>query len=169
MGLTFEIIPVGAERAGDVHSVTLSIWRGKVSPTSTVFNETPETISAQISRGGAILAMAEGEVIGSGRFVMVPGPAGDKRPWMEVKRIGLMEAFRGQHGGEALCLALEAMGRAKGAVGAQLAVRFDQPRLVRVYAALGYMLADDVALTTNNPLAPPPVGMRKLFSPFNTT
>lgn len=160
----FEIIPVNADRAGDVHAITLCIWTGRVSPTSTVFRETPETIATQIRMGGAVLAMSEGEVVGSGRFVIVAGPAGDDRPWMEVKRIGLTEAFRGQNGGAALCLALEAMGQAKGAVGSQLAVRFDQPRLVRVYQALGYLPADDVELTTHNPLAPPPVGMRKIFS-----
>ena len=47
--------------------------------------------------------------------------------------------------------------------GAQLAVRSDQPRLVDYYAALGYVLADDVDLTTMNPLEPAPFGMRKIF------
>jgi hypothetical protein len=50
-----------------------------------------------------------------------------------------------------------------GAEGAQLAVRHDQVRLVDFYAGLGYVLADDVELTTPNPRSPPPIGMRKDF------
>ena len=54
-------------------------------------------------------------------------------------------------------------GREAGAEGAQLAVRHDQVRLVDFYAGLGYVLADDVELTTPNPRSPPPIGMRKDF------
>ncbi len=92
-----------------------------------MFQETAESVAAQIAKGGGAVLMRGGVPIGSGRWVPVPGP------------------------GEA------------GAVGAQLAVRADQPRLVDFYAALGYSGADDVELTAHNPLSLPPFGMRKIF------
>ena len=49
------------------------------------------------------------------------------------------------------------------ASGAQLAIRTDQPRLIVFYEGLDYRPADDVELTTLNPLSPPPFGMRKIF------
>ena len=82
---------------------------------------------------------------------------------MEVKRIGVLPAHTGHGLGAMILEALETQGREAGVAGAQLAVRFDQPRLVDYYAALGYRLAEDVALTTVNPRAPPPTGMRKWF------
>lgn len=111
--------------------------------------------------GGAILLLA-GEAIGSGRWVPVPGPAG-QGAWMEVKRIGVLPEYRMQGFGEVILLALEAHGRETGAEGSQLAVRADQPRLVDFYAGFGYVPAGDVELTTHNPLSPPPFGMRKIF------
>jgi GNAT superfamily N-acetyltransferase len=133
-----------------------------VSPESTVFRETPETVSAQIAKGGGVVLMRGEEAIGSGRWVAVPGPGGQGR-WMEVKRIGVLPAYQ-KHGlGAVILEALEAHGRETGAEGAQLAVRADQSRLVEFYAGFGYSPADDVELTTHNPLSPPPFGMRKLF------
>lgn len=82
---------------------------------------------------------------------------------MEIKRIGVLQDFTGQGLGARVTRALEQQGREAGRVGAQLAVRYDQKRLVDFYAALGYELADDVQLTTVNPHSPPPIGMRKRF------
>lgn len=105
----------------------------------------------------------EGEtLIGSGRWVPVPAPKGEGR-WMEVKRIGVLPDHRKLGLGAVILDALEAAGRETGADGAQLAIRADQPRLVDFYAALGYVPADDLELTTVNPLSPPPFGMRKWF------
>ncbi len=106
--------------------------------------------------------MHAGDAIGSGRWVGVRGPGG-KGAWMEVKRIGVLPAFRKQGFGAGILAALEAAGREAGKAGAQLAIRADQPRLVDFYAGLGYARADDVELTTVNPLSPPPFGMRKIF------
>lgn len=106
--------------------------------------------------------MQGGEAIGSGRWVRVPGPGG-QGIWMEVKRIGVVPAMTGTGLGALILGALEADGQDAGMRGAQLAVRSDQPRLVDYYAALGYVLADNVDLTTMNPLEPAPFGMRKIF------
>lgn len=127
-----------------------------------MFRETAESVAAQIANGGGVLLMQGEAAIGSGRWVEVPGPGGQGR-WMEVKRIGVLPSHTGRGLGAVILGAVEAQGREVGMAGAQLAVRFDQPRLVAYYAALGYQQAEDVALTTVNPRAPPPTGMRKWF------
>jgi GNAT superfamily N-acetyltransferase len=127
-----------------------------------VFRETPETVAAQIAKGGGAVLMHGDEAIGSGRWVAVPGPGG-QGAWMEVKRIGVLPVYQKQGLGAVILAALEAAGRDAGKQGAQLAIRSDQPRLIDFYAGLGYQRADDVELTTINPLSPPPFGMRKIF------
>ncbi|MEZ5987178.1 MAG: GNAT family N-acetyltransferase [Hyphomonas sp.] len=145
-----------------VEGLTRRIWTGRVSPESTVFSETPETVAAQLAKGGGAVLMDGQTAIGTGRWVPVPGPGGQGL-WMEVKRIGVLESYRKRGYGELILKALEEQGRKAGAEGAQLAVRHDQVRLVDFYAGLGYVLADDVELTTPNPRSPPPIGMRKRF------
>lgn len=127
-----------------------------------MFRETPETVAAQIAKGGGAILLHGAEPIGSGRWVAVPGPGG-QGAWMEVKRIGVLPAYRKQGLGAVILAALEAAGREAGKAGAQLAIRADQPRLIDFYAGLGYQRAGDVELTTVNPLSPPPFGMRKIF------
>lgn len=145
-----------------IEALTRRIWTGRVSEESTVFSETPDSVSAQLEKGGGAVLLDGKVPIGSGRWVPVPGPSGQGQ-WMEVKRIGVLEPYRGQGFGEVILKALEAAGREAGAEGAQLAVRHDQVRLVDFYAGLGYVLSDDVELTTPNPRSPPPIGMRKDF------
>ncbi len=127
-----------------------------------MFRETPESVAAQIAKGGGAVLMSGDTAIGSGRWVTVPGPGG-QGAWMEVKRIGVRPEYQKQSLGAVILAALEADGRAAGKQGAQLAIRADQPRLIDFYAGLGYVRTDDVELTTVNPLSPPPVGMRKIF------
>ena len=145
-----------------VEGLTRQIWTGRVSEESTVFRETPQSVAAQLEKGGGTILLDGETAIGSGRWVPVAGPAGQGL-WMEVKRIGVLNAYRGRGFGERILFALEESGRHAGALGAQLAVRHDQVRLVDFYAELGYVLADDVELTTPNPRSPPPIGMRKEF------
>jgi GNAT superfamily N-acetyltransferase len=145
-----------------IEALTRRIWTGRVSPESTVFREAPESVSAQLAKGGGVVLEAGGEPIGSGRFVRVPGPGGVGN-WIEIKRIGVLPAFQKQGFGTVILLALEQMGRESGAEGVQLAIRTDQPRLIVFYQGLDYLPADDVELTTPNPLSPQPFGMRKIF------
>ncbi|MEQ9317261.1 MAG: GNAT family N-acetyltransferase [Henriciella sp.] len=146
-----------------IHELTQKIWTGRVSPESTVFRETPETVTAQIAKGGAAILEVGGEAIGAGRFVFVSPPANGEGRWIEIKRIGILPGRQKAGLGRLILEALEEAGLAAGAEGAQLAVRTDQPKLVAYYSASGYALADDVILTTPNPRSPDPVGMRKWF------
>ncbi len=146
-----------------IHELTQAIWSGRVSPESTVFRETPETVSAQIAKGGAVILEDAGEPIGAGRFVFVPPPRSGRARWIEIKRIGVLRGRQKAGLGRMILASLEAAGREAGAEGAQLAVRTDQPRLVDYYLACGYELAGDVRLTTPNPRSAEPTGMRKWF------
>ena len=158
----YALRPVLPSEGDVVEALTRRIWTGRVGASSTVFRETAETVRAQIERGGGVLMTHAGETVGSGRWVPVPGPGGGGL-WMEAKRIGVLPEHTGQGLGARLLAALEDLGRSAGCAGCQLAVRSDQPRLVGYYVALGYSEADDVDLTTMNPLEPPPFGMRKVF------
>ena len=108
--------------------------------------------------------MFHGETaIGGGRFLQAPGPAGDLRDWVEIKRVGVLKSWRGHGLGATLAVALEAEAKRRGYPGAQLGVRTDQPRLNAFWFFLGYALAEDVTLHSANPLTPPPTTMRKRF------
>ena len=119
-------------------------------------------MAAQLAKGGGVILLEDDVPIGSGRWVPVAGPGG-QGTWVEIKRIGVLAGHRGRGFGALILTALEQAGRDAGAEGAHLAVRHDQVRLVDFYAGLGYVLADDVVITTPNPRSPPPVGMRKHF------
>lgn len=110
-----------------------------------------------------MILLRGGEAVGAGRWHPVPGPAGDARPWAEIKRVGVAKELRKLGLGAPLVQALEDAARARGHAGVQLEVREDQPRLVCFWKSLGYHVADDVKLHTVNPLTPPPTTMRKLL------
>jgi GNAT superfamily N-acetyltransferase len=157
----FRLYTARVEDAALLRDVMLRCWTGTVAPNSSAYRETVEDIAAQIAKGGAVLVFSGDEAVGGGRFHPVPGPAGDARPWAEIKRVGVLRELRKLGLGAPLVTALEDGARAGGAAGVQLGVREDQPRLVQFWEALGYVVADDVQLHTVNPLTPPPVTMRK--------
>jgi GNAT superfamily N-acetyltransferase len=146
-----------------LRDVMLRCWTGAVAENSSAFRETEADIARQLDRGAGMLVF-EGDVpIGAGRFHPVPGPAGDPREWVEIKRVGILKSHRKLGLGGPLVVALENEAQRRGYAGAQLGVRHDQPRLIAFWAALGYSPADDVTMHTVNPLTPPPTTMRKRF------
>jgi GNAT superfamily N-acetyltransferase len=151
------------EEAALLHETMLRCWRGTVAENSSAYRETLESIGKQLERGAAVFLLKGDAIIGSGRLHPVPGHVGDLREWVELKRIGVLATHRKLGLGAPLVAALEAEARARGAPGAQLGVRADQPRLIRFWSSLGYAPADDVKLHTVNPLTPPPTTMRKRF------
>lgn len=159
----FHLRAARPDGAALVRDVMLRCWTGTVAENSSAFRETVEDIAAQIARGGAVLLFRGEEAVGGGRFHPAAGPAGDVRPWAEIKRVGVLRDLRKFGLGAPLVAAIEAGARAQGAVGIQLGVREDQPALVRFWEAQGYARADDVKLHTVNPLTPPPFTMRKWF------
>jgi predicted N-acetyltransferase YhbS len=152
-----------ADEAALLREVMLRCWTGTVASNSSAYRETEAMIAEQLRHGGGALVFHGGEAVGGGRFHPVPGPAGDDREWVEIKRVGVLKTYRKFGLGLSLVRALEAEAIHRGYAGAQLGVRADQPRLVAFWSALGYRLADDVKMHTVNPLTPPPTTMRKRF------
>lgn len=153
--------------AARLHALTLRCWTGTVPANSSLYRETIDYLAAFLAaeKSGAVFAVCDGEDIGAGRWERVPGPAGDDRPWIELKRMGVLRAWRKRGIGAPLVAELERTAiAATGAAGAQLGVREDQPRLIGFWQGLGYVLADDVRLATVNPLTPPPATLRKRFA-----
>lgn len=146
--------------------LSLRCWTGTVAANSSLYRETPDYVRRQIVRpdGGAVFLCLHDEPIGAARFFRVPGPAGDERPWVELKRVGVLRDHRKLGLGPILVDAVEAAAREQlNPAGAQIGVRDDQPRLVAFWSSLGYVLADDVQLSTRNELTPPPITLRKRF------
>jgi GNAT superfamily N-acetyltransferase len=149
-----------AERLLDI---MLRCWTGTVASNSTAYGETAEIIADQLERGVGAFVCEGDTIVGSGRFLPVPGPPGDPREWVEIKRVGILKSHRKLDLGAPLVAALEAEAQRRSYPGAQLGVRSDQPRLVAFWASLGYLPADDVQLHVVNPVTPPPTTMRKRF------
>ncbi|MDZ4760154.1 MAG: GNAT family N-acetyltransferase [Alphaproteobacteria bacterium] len=155
---------VGPDAAWIVLDVMRRCWAGTVASDSTAYLETRQVVAAQLERGGGALAFSGDTPIGGGRFLPVPGPPRDPRHWVEIKRVGVLRAYRKAGLGAELVHVLEGEARRRGYAGAQLGVRADQPRLVSFWSRLGYLEAVDVVLHTENPLTPKPTHMRKLFA-----
>jgi GNAT superfamily N-acetyltransferase len=151
------------DEAGLLRDIMLRCWTGTVAANSSAYRETEADIARQLELGAGVIAFDRGAPIGAGRFHPVPGPAGDPREWVEIKRVGVLKSHRKLGLGAPLVVALEQEAHSRGYAGAQLGVRADQPRLIAFWISLGYTLADDVKMHTVNPLAPPPTTMRKRF------
>lgn len=149
--------------AGLLREVMLRCWTGTVAANSSAYRETEADIARQLERGAGVIAFEDDAPVGAGRFHPVPGPAGDPREWVEIKRVGILGSHRKLGLGPPLVAALEREAARRGYAGAQLGVRHDQPRLIAFWASLGYAPADDVKMHTVNPLTPPPTTMRKRF------
>jgi GNAT superfamily N-acetyltransferase len=159
----FHLRLAGPGEAGRLLDIMLRCWTGTVAPNSTAYGETIETIAEQLERGAAAFVFDGETIVGAGRFYPVPGPSGDSREWVEIKRVGVLKSHRKLGLGAPLVVFLEAEAQRRGYPGAQLGVRADQPRLVAFWASLGYIPTDDVQMHTVNPLTPPPTTMRKRF------
>lgn len=151
------------EEAGLLRDIMLRCWTGTVAENSSAYRETEADIARQLERGAGVIAFEDDNAVGAGRFHPVPGPVGDAREWVEIKRVGVLKSHRKLGLGAPLVSALEHEAQRRGYAGAQLGVRRDQPRLVAFWASLGYAPANDVKMHTVNPLTPPPTTMRKRF------
>ena len=102
---------------GLLREVMLACWTGTVAENSSAYRETAEGIEAQLAGGGAVIVFEGERPVGAGRFYPVPGPAGDARMWVEIKRIGVLKMHRKLGLGAPLVAALEDEARARGHAG----------------------------------------------------
>ena len=154
------------EDAAAFMEVMLACWRGTVPDNSTAYRETETSLRQALGGTGyGVLLYRDGRAIGCGRYVAVPGPSYADLSWVEIKRIGILTEYRRLDFGLMIHDGLETVARERGFGGAQLAVRSDQPRLLAYWLRQGYVEADDVTLTTENPRTPKPFYMRKRYVP----
>jgi len=145
---------VTPDDAALIAGITLAAWSGRVHPSSSAYRETESDVARQLMEGGGFILSLDNAAIGSARYSPVPGA------W-EVRRMGVLPAFRGRGYAAILMQAVVQRARDCGVAELRLAVRQDQPRLIAFYAALGYALAPGVEYSHANPQSPPPTVMRR--------
>jgi GNAT superfamily N-acetyltransferase len=143
--------------------ITRAAWSGRVDPGSSAYRETEEQIATQLAEGGGFILHVGTEPAGSVRYSPVVDGANGQTVW-EIRRMGVLPAWRGK--GYALMMmdAVVVLARRQGVYDLRLAVRYDQPRLVEVYAGMGFFLAPDLEYAHASPGSVPPTVMRRTLS-----
>src|SRR5688572_11711480 len=97
----------GPGEARLLREIMLLCWTGTVAANSSAYRETEADIARQLERGAGIIAFEGDTPLGAGRFHPVPGPDGDPREWVEIKRVGVLRSHRKLGLGGPLVAALE--------------------------------------------------------------
>lgn len=108
-------------------------YRGKLDPPSGVHSETLEETTEVIARGGAILAFASGEPVGTARYEL-------KSDHLYCGRLGVIPAYRGLGIGRDLLAAVEQIAMDLGFTEIRLATREVLERNMRLYQRCGYVV-----------------------------
>lgn len=120
--------------------LTRACWADKVALNSTGHSETHERVEHDLIRGGAFILLVNEEPAGSVRWL----PLDDEGHVWEMRRMGVLPAFRGHALSQHLLEAVIHQALASGVEELRLGVRADQPRLVDLYAAYHFELAPEV-------------------------
>jgi GNAT superfamily N-acetyltransferase len=140
--------------------ITRAAWTGRVDPGSSAYRETEEQIAAQLAEGGGFVLHVDTEPAGSVRYSPVVNGASGQTVW-EIRRMGVLPAWRGKGYALVMMDAVVAHARRLGVFDLRLAVRHDQPRLIEVYAGMGFALAPDLEYAHASPGSVPPTVMRR--------
>jgi ribosomal protein S18 acetylase RimI-like enzyme len=140
--------------------MTRAAWAGKVAATSSGHRETPGLVDEQLQQGGGFILLVNNQPAGSVRWLPVDSQPGI----LEILRMGLLPAFRGNNLSHHLLNAIFHHAAATAAHELRLAVRTDQPRLVDLYAIYGFEIARELTYSHANPSEPAPIVMRKRLS-----
>lgn len=147
----------GVSDAPLIAELTRAAWLGKVAASSSGHHETAERVSEHLRAGGGFILMLDGEPVGSVRFTPHDG---DQHTW-EILRMGVLPHCRGRNLSQHLLEAVIHHALAGNAQQLRLAVRSDQPRLLDLYAAYAFELAEELDYLHANPSEPPPRVMRR--------
>jgi GNAT superfamily N-acetyltransferase len=166
MDVTTSLRAATPDDAALILRITRESWTGRVDPASSAFRETEEQIAAQLADGGGLVLYVDRVAAGSVRHSPVTGDANVSphgAAW-EVRRMGVLPQFRGRGYALALMNAVISRALASGICDLRLAVRADQPRLIDVYACMGFALAPEIEYAHASPGSSPPTVMRRLLS-----
>lgn len=140
-----------------IADMTRAAWAVKVTPTSSGHRETAQLVSEQLSKGGGFVLLMNKQPAGSVRWL----PTDSYPDILEILRMGLMPAFRGNNLSRHLLEAVFQHAATNAVRELRLAVRTDQPRLLDLYATYGFEIAPDLDYSHANPSEPAPIVMRR--------
>ena len=149
--------PATDEDAALIAQLTRAAWAGKVAPSSSGHRETALQVSAHLRAGGGFILLRQDVAVGSVRWA--PHEL-DQDVW-EILRMGVLPECRGSNLSQHLLEAVIHHGLASAAQELRLAVRSDQSKLLDLYAAYEFELAEELEYSHANPLEPPPRVMRR--------
>lgn len=153
------IRPATTEDAEAIAQMIRLAWAGKVAPDSSGHQESPEKVRADLERGHAWVAEAGGKIVGTVRLVRHPHPL-ERGVW-EVKKLGVLPEYRKLGLAHQLMDTLARKAFEVHAKELRLAVRHDQPRLLKWYTQFGFAYDATLQYSAANPNTPPPLVMSK--------
>jgi GNAT superfamily N-acetyltransferase len=137
--------------------ITRDAWKNKVSLESGAHRETPKSVLHDLHSGGGLIASMNEETIASIRWFNLTTTA------RELKRMGVLAEYRGQGIAQQLMMQAIQIAQQDGITDLRLAVRVDQPQLVKAYEQAGFKIDTTLIYSHANPLSPPPVVMRLIL------
>jgi len=140
-----------------IQYLTRAAWQGRVAANSSAYRETEEQLARELAEGCGVVLLLGETPIGSVRASPVPGA------W-EVRRMGVLPAYRARGHAELMMDAIVERAHAAGIAELRLGVRRDQPRLVAFYGKMGFELAPGLGYAHANPAAPEPWVMRRVLT-----
>ncbi len=132
-----ELLEVGAERADDVLAVIGQAFadRPLLDPPATALEETFASVTAALAEHGGLLAMHDGEPVGTLLFA-------DRGSLLGLRRVGVLASARRHGVASLLAERAEAVARVRGHRGLVLEAREELPRTVRFWEGHGYVEVD---------------------------
>lgn len=134
---------------------TREAWKNKVSLESGAHRETPESVLHDLQSGGGLIATINNETVASIRWFNLDATT------REIKRMGVLVEYCSLGIAQKLMTEAIRIAQQDGVTDLRLAVRVDQPQLVKAYALLGFHVDETLIYSHANPLSPPPVVMRR--------
>lgn len=137
--------------------LTRSCWANKVAASSSGHLESSDKVAQELGEGGGFILLVNEEPAGSVRWLPIDG---ETTTW-EMRRMGILPAFRGEALSQHLLEAVIHHAQTAGVEELRLGVRTDQARLVDLYTAYEFELAPELEYTQANPNEPAPQVMRR--------
>ena len=134
-----EVIPCGAERAGDVHRLTQAAFApyARLQPPSGAVAESVEQVEAVLAAGGGAVAERAGVAVGCLRWSLRDD--GD----LYVGRVAVDPRERGTGIGRALMAWAEADARRRGCPGLSVGVRVALPENLAYFQRMGFVVTGE--------------------------
>lgn len=142
-----------------IADLTRAAWAGKVPVTSSGHRETAIRVAEDLRRGGGFIIEVDHEPVGSVRWA--PHDT-DEDVW-EMFRIGVLPRYRGSNISMHLLEAVIHLAQMSAVSELRLAVRSDRPKLLDLYAAYEFELAEELEYSHANPAEPSPLVMRRFL------